>query len=160
MKWYQHFRILLPSWKFFESIGHEPLLFYRLGPQGTAWVHASFSPKKFSWGQLIIHPDGNLYWFYISTLQTLTLQILDSQGSQGIPIKSKTTKSANIIQTTASFQILKHWILNHVKGQRKNAPGFQAIKNNNTLVQMKISVKEPDSKDVHDLFTSDWYSLS
>src|SRR4051812_5994815 len=67
------FRMFFPSWRFFDDIGHVPVLFYRKSTQGKEfepWVECLNKPTR-KWRTLLLNPQGNFLLACGSLLQRL-----------------------------------------------------------------------------------------
>ena len=65
------FKMIFPSWKFFDESADTPVLLYR-DLRSETWI-ILFPPPKTSWKQILFNPKGNLYLAMHSHIQ----QVLD-----------------------------------------------------------------------------------
>ncbi len=57
------FRVLIPSWRFFDQTSAVPKLYARVthrGQIGSSWLPV-LAPPQLKWYSLFLNPEGNLY---------------------------------------------------------------------------------------------------
>jgi hypothetical protein len=67
------FRVIIPSWRFFDELGDVSELFYRFGPESSklgSWIRYSEQPKR-NLGALFLNPRENLYLASLSLISDL-----------------------------------------------------------------------------------------
>lgn len=112
------FRCLFPSWKFYEDIGHVPVLYYRLGStlemnESGPWTLAINKLDR-SWRNLFLNPEGNLVHAYNSLLQQL------ENDKEDIAELNK-----DDLINTASYNLTKNLVITKIKSSDSNDMFFQ-----------------------------------
>lgn len=105
-------RSLVPSWKFFEDIGHTPVLFYRVSEQDHEWsewqqFHHPLARKPWN---LFFNPELNLQLAEKSILQ----QAISDQSTVSLKmiadiIDSRLPSSVQIFQFKISIYAEQDW---------------------------------------------------
>lgn len=77
------FRVLFPSWRFFEDITPIPKVYYRIQQNGfvyTPWIELQFSPGPRKFSHLFHNPDENLRITYQVQIEQLLNDIAIAQS--------------------------------------------------------------------------------
>ncbi len=115
------FRVLFPSWRFFEEFGSLPALSYRIKTKPSQdfgpWMSAIPSPKR-PWHSLFLNPEGNLFLAFHSLLEQCTDDLEEFDG-----------KELNSFTQTTSYLLVKnlteHQIKNHHKETLSSETRYQ-----------------------------------
>lgn len=106
-RYFSLFRVLLPSWRFFEDLGPVPKLYCRVrSPQSefSSWS-LLLEPKARHFSQIFFNPSGNLRLACHSLVEQTFLDIND-QSAESADHFSETV-SYQLLQNLVEFQILK-----------------------------------------------------
>lgn len=128
------FKVLFPSWKFFDRAGPTATLFYKLsGTSNSEWVSCPAPPKR-NFLNLILNPKGNVFLAMHGLIDNLVTDI-NSMSNE--------TTGAQAITEAKSYKLVVRLIQFLLKEQ--------GIKNNSFY--FKVNVKT--DKEVYDAITSD-----
>jgi hypothetical protein len=82
----QRLRAFFPSWRFFDDVGHVPLLLVRTGPSEDAlgrWQRGlGTAPRR--WNAIVLNPEANLQLAYGSLLSQLVADIEEMPESDDV----------------------------------------------------------------------------
>ncbi len=100
-------RVLVPSWRFFEDVGHALKLECRFGtPQEQGEWHEVLRRPTPAWHSFLFNPSGNLF-----LAQQSLLQRLESDISELDPEQTETFEQAT------SFLLVKRLVRSHLAEQ-------------------------------------------
>lgn len=101
----QLFRAWIPSWRFFETLSEQPVLFYRVAPaEGGdlgAWRVAIQRPRR-SWYALALNGEGNLHLACYALLDQLEEDIGE--------IGEHDATQLDAITQTPSYQLVQNLV--------------------------------------------------
>jgi len=114
----QLFRVLFPSWRFFDGPIEQPVLFYRVaagGGEWSAWQVALRRPPR-KWHSLFLNGEGNLFL----ACYTLLDQLEDDLGKMDVP-------DGEAFERSASFQLTRNLVcfLLRERGEMRNGCRYQ-----------------------------------
>lgn len=86
-KWLQIFRVLFPSWRFFEKIGYRHSVMIKIRPQGEeksddlkdSWYLIQYPVRRSPW-IFLLNPHGNLRWAMENVFEHFLSDILELQA--------------------------------------------------------------------------------
>lgn len=119
----QFFRLFFPSWKFFDSVGSLPKLYFQI--ESRQWEPLLHSPP-IVWWNLFVNSEGNLHHAYQNLVNRLVLDL--NQLSSNSPDE---LTSFQLVEQLVRSQI--HQLNRYEKGQ---------------IYRFKISVTYPHASDV------------
>lgn len=110
----QLFRAWVPSWRFFETLSEQPVLFYRVGSgaeePGGEWRVALRRPAR-RWYSIALNGEGNLHLASYTLLDQLEEDIGELQPSQ-----------LDSFSQSASYQLVQNLICFLLR-ERNELPG-------------------------------------
>lgn len=102
-------RVLIPSWRFFDDVGHVSKLYYQIGPYGP-W-QPCFQPQQRHWYQLFLNPHTNLRMALNSIVERLSMEISDLDE--------------NKISESITYQLVENLVRHQVKSIEPKAQNFR-----------------------------------
>ena len=111
------FRVLLPSWKFFEDLSEVPIIQYRIGPKDEEigeWQELIHRPKR-GLGSLFLNADGNLCLAKHSLLQQVETDIGELDPEHTEPFLD-----------SVSFGLTKNLVEFEIQNRGEFRPGLKA----------------------------------
>lgn len=98
----QLFRAWIPSWRFFETLSDQPVLFYRFaaadGEEVGEWQQALKRPPR-SWYSIAVNGEGNLHLACYTLLDQLEEDLGELDVSQ-----------MDLVPATPSYQLVKNLV--------------------------------------------------
>lgn len=105
-------RVLIPSWRFFDDVGHVSKLFYQTN-LATQW-QPCFQPLPRHWYQLLLNPQTNLRMALNSLVERLVSEISES-----------TEANKDQIPQSVSYQLVKNLVRHQARSQNTNIKTFR-----------------------------------
>ncbi len=104
------FRCLFPSWKFYEDICYQPLLYYRLADDGKNFQQWQLCIEKLdrSWNKLFLNSNANLVHAYGSLVQQLENDKEEIEEGREKDLVS-----------SVSYKLVKNLVEDRIKDQAK-----------------------------------------
>jgi len=100
------FRVLFPSWRFFDQPGIQPQLYYQTN-LSSDWILLN-QKMNFSYTTFLLNPKGNLAHAKNNLLQHLLIDLND-----------------NLSEPSPTYTLVKTWVLDHLKSTAPLARSFQ-----------------------------------
>lgn len=105
-------RVLIPSWRFFDDVGHVSKLFYQTN-LATQW-QPCFQPQPRHWYQLFLNPQTNLRMALNSLVERLVSEISEA-----------TEASKDQIPQSVSYQLVENLVRHQARSQNVNIKTFR-----------------------------------
>jgi hypothetical protein len=136
------FRVLFPTWRFFEDVGVVPQLWHRyIGDQSPEEWQLTLPPLKRNYFMLFFNPWGNVTLAYGSLLESLLTDINDLPSAD-----------SESVATLTSYKLVRRLVEFKITEGNNNVAGLK--------YQFRVDTRQPGTNIAQTVLISSLYEVS